>query len=95
MNTSPRALATSLGESSNPTQNVIKAGSTDLIRCMLREQKKECSALHANPLFREFRSEHLKHKKDFKACDAGPPVIDDLDAGMGNKVTGQPVCQVP
>jgi hypothetical protein len=82
MNTSPRALPIRLGEPSSTTQNVIKAGSTDAIKCMLREQKKECTSLHANPLFREFRSEQYKHKKDFKAGDAGPPVIDDLDAGM-------------
>ena len=30
-----------------------KAGNTDLIRKMLREQQRECQALHANPLFKE------------------------------------------
>jgi len=43
---------------------------------MLREQKKQCSSLHANPLFREF------WHRSKPPQDAQPPVIDDLEAGM-------------
>lgn len=32
-----------------------KAGNTEVIRKMLREQQRECQQLHANPLFKEFR----------------------------------------
>ncbi len=59
-----------------------KAGNTDVIRSMLREQKKECSALRVNPLFREFRSEaKQKHSRGAdRLTDTAPPVIDDLEA---------------
>jgi hypothetical protein len=43
---------------------------------MLREQKKHCSSLHANPLFQEF------WHRSKPPQDAQPPVIDDLEAGV-------------
>lgn len=47
------------------------------IRHMLREQKKHCASLHANPLFQEF------WHRSKPPQDAQPPVIDDLEAGEG------------
>jgi hypothetical protein len=46
----------------------------DVLRGMLREQKRECVGLHANALFCEFRSKRGAH-------EAQPPRIDDLEAG--------------
>ncbi|GBF90680.1 hypothetical protein Rsub_02979 [Raphidocelis subcapitata] len=59
-------------------------GNTDAIRAMLREQKRECSALHAHPLYRAFRREALRHERAVARDDedgaATPPAFDDLDA---------------
>lgn len=44
---------------------------------MLKEQKRHCSSLHANPLFQEF------WHRSKPPQDAQPPVIDDLEAGKG------------
>jgi hypothetical protein len=53
-----------------------KSDKTDSIRHMLKEQKKQCSSLTANPLFHEF------WQRSKPAHDAQPPVIDDLEAGV-------------
>jgi hypothetical protein len=42
---------------------------------MLREQKKQCSSLHADPLFQEF------WHRSKPPQDSQTPVIDDLEAG--------------
>ena len=54
---------------------------------MLREQQRECAALHRAPLFIEFRraaQRQAQHAQD-NASDAqgggSAPCIDDLDAG--------------
>jgi hypothetical protein len=57
-------------------------GSTDVIRVMLREQKRECATLHANPLFKEFRDRQKRSSRTGHGHDAqAPPVIEDLEAG--------------
>jgi hypothetical protein len=60
-------------------------GTTDSIRAMLREQKRECAALHGHPLYRAFRQEALRHERavarDEEGGAATPPSLDDLDAG--------------
>jgi hypothetical protein len=57
-------------------------GSTDVIRVMLREQKRECATLHANPLFKEFRDRQKRNSKTASGHDTpAPPVIEDLEAG--------------
>jgi hypothetical protein len=56
----------------------------DIIRSMLREQKRECSALHANPIFKEFKLQWKQSKGHHSSSSQeviAPPVIDDLDAG--------------
>lgn len=61
-----------------------KTGNTDAIRVMLREQKKECSELHANIIFKEFRDKQRKSMGftgHLQATSEAPPVIDDLEAG--------------
>ncbi|KAI8464816.1 MAG: hypothetical protein J3K34DRAFT_525862 [Monoraphidium minutum] len=64
-------------------------GNTDAIRCILREQKRDCAALHADPIFREFRHaalqqhQHQQQQQPQQHDDgegAAVPVIDDLDA---------------
>lgn len=68
-----------------------KAGNTDTIRIMLREQKRECSELHANPIFREFRDEQKKcvmAAGQQQGTREQPPVIDDLEAGENPKCCG-------
>lgn len=60
---------------------------TDMIRAMLREQKRSCAELHAHPLFGEMRraaaSEERRGKQHGPPGDEDPPrpAIDDLDAG--------------
>jgi hypothetical protein len=66
--------------------------STDVIRALLREQKRECAALHANPTFcalrtaalreRQAQQWHQQHAGEEPANFAAPPAagIDDLDA---------------
>eukprot|EP00879_Flechtneria_rotunda_P023651 GHRR01025026.1.p2 GENE.GHRR01025026.1~~GHRR01025026.1.p2 ORF type:complete len:137 (+),score=51.60 GHRR01025026.1:295-705(+) len=71
-------LQNSLDELQSTVPAVSKAGNTDVIRAMLREQKKECSALHANPLFKEFRGR--QKKLGAAAQEPAAPVIDDLEA---------------
>jgi hypothetical protein len=57
-------------------------GSTDVIRVMLREQKRECATLHANPLFKEIRDRQKRNTKTGHGNDApAPPVIEDLETG--------------
>jgi hypothetical protein len=57
------------------------AGSTDVIRQMLKEQKEGCKALHQNPLFKEFRNQRGKRRfrKGYEV-EATSPIIDDLEA---------------
>lgn len=59
-----------------------KPGNTDLIRQMLREQQKECQALHANGLFREFRDQQKQRKfgKGYAVQEVAPPMFDDFQA---------------
>jgi len=70
----------------------------DVIRAMLREQKRSCAALHVNPLFREFRAAALRHERQVQQQQhdeegaAPPPVIDDLDAGVVMRECSVPVC---
>ncbi|GIL86312.1 hypothetical protein Vretifemale_14705 [Volvox reticuliferus] len=54
-----------------------KPQNTEVIRKMLREQQRECQALHANPLFKEFRTPGSVRAKKF---GKGYAVIED--AGM-------------
>ncbi|GFR52887.1 hypothetical protein Agub_g15520 [Astrephomene gubernaculifera] len=54
-----------------------KAQNTELIRKMLREQQRECQALHANPLFKEFRTPGSVRQKKF---GKGYTVIEDTNA---------------
>jgi hypothetical protein len=78
-NTLQSSLEEGTGSSTSSNAYNAKGGCADIIRTMLREQKKECAALHAHPLFREFRNDK-KHARD-RAVEQGPPVIDDLEAG--------------
>eukprot|EP00967_Tisochrysis_lutea_P030474 scaffold35788_cov17-Tisochrysis_lutea.AAC.1 len=60
-----------------------KAGNTDIIRQLLREQQKECQTLHANELFREFRGDKQKRFRGEKPqpdLGKGGPMIDDFQA---------------
>lgn len=77
-------LQSSLNDVHSTPAAPCKAGSTDVIRVMLREQKRECATLHANPLFKEFRDKQKKNSKagpGLQGDTSTPPVIDDLDAG--------------
>lgn len=77
-------LQSNLGDVHAGVAVANKAGNTDAIRIMLREQKRECSELHANPIFREFRDEQKKSlltAGQQQGTREQPPVIDDLEAG--------------
>lgn len=52
----------------------FKPQNTEVIRKMLREQQRECQALHANPLFKEFRTPGTVRAKKF---GKGYAVIED------------------
>lgn len=59
------------------------AGGTDLIRALLREQQKNCQVLHANPLFKEFRSIGQQKKafgKGYQVVEESTPNFGDVDA---------------
>lgn len=66
------------------------AGSTDVIRQMLREQKKQSKSLHSNALFKEFHAEskqagsHKRFGKGFNTAtptgDTSAPAFDDAEA---------------
>ncbi len=51
-----------------------KPQNTEVIRKMLREQQRECQALHANPLFKEFRTPGSVRQKKF---GKGYAVVED------------------
>lgn len=76
-------LASSL-EEGEVKPSTYKTGNTDVIRSMLREQQKECQALHANNLFREFRDEGQKIKKFGKGYavqqEQNQPLVIDFQA---------------
>lgn len=76
-------LQSSLDEAhAAPAAPSSSKGNTDVIRVMLREQKRECATLHANPLFKEFRDRQKRNTKAGHGHDAPAPlVIEDLEAG--------------
>lgn len=65
---------------------------TDALRALLREQKRECAALHAHPVLRGYRRQQQRDDAarrerggrealPLPGDDAPPPAMDDLDAG--------------
>mmetsp|Transcript_14541 Transcript_14541/g.31649 ORF Transcript_14541/g.31649 Transcript_14541/m.31649 type:complete len:677 (+) Transcript_14541:102-2132(+) len=77
-------LQSNVDESAGKNVGNYKPGNTDVIRTMLREQQKECTQLHANALFREFRGEGQKQKKFGKGyvvqAEGNQPMFDDFQA---------------
>ncbi|KAG2426915.1 hypothetical protein HXX76_012701 [Chlamydomonas incerta] len=66
------------------TLGAYKAGNTEMIRKMLRDQQRETQALHGNPLFKEFRGapggvRQNKFGKGYAVPDDGsaPPQLSD------------------
>ena len=77
-------LPSNLDDANKPA-GVKAPQNTDVIRTMLREQQKSSQALHASPLFKEFRGENtLKQNKFGKGyattSDANAPAFDDCEA---------------
>lgn len=72
-------------EDAPKTLGGYKPGNTDLIRTMLREQQKDCRALHGNPLFKEFRGHGDKQRrgKGYGMDAAVPPQFSDDPAAEG------------
>jgi hypothetical protein len=65
-----------------------KQGSTDHIRALLREQKRECQALRQNPVFKRLSRELKLTRRDANPFgeDEAPMSVEDLEAEAMNRL---------
>jgi hypothetical protein len=65
-----------------------KQGSTDHIRALLREQKRECQALRQHPVFKRLSRELKLNRRDANPYneDEAPMSVEDLEAEAMNRL---------